>query len=370
MGNSAIIYAVCFAAPAICASVCMALTCADAARCPAGNQRNLRLQAAGAYLAGALCWLGLVLYVVHQVAFTLYLPVFTLMLMLDQVLLYRLIYSIIGTGEKKNISPLHYFLPAVVTLMMLSASLYIPLPQRQGIIYGEVPGRAHDWFSLLYLLTSVLFVLYNAVYPALGLWRIRQYRKHVANYSADVRRSSLGWMSLMMALILVTVPVPLAGLLIKVHAFTGSFFIWLGVLPTFVVYVILCYNLISSNFVIIETTADDEKPDKPPLDRVRFEKYIAKNKPYVDPDLRITDMARAMHTNRSYLSAFINREYGVNFCRYINRLRLRELERLYASPKRAETTNIELVLMAGFSSYRSYLRVKEAEDKSDLLKWF
>jgi len=33
-------------------------------------------------------------------------------------------------------------------------------------------------------------------------------------------------------------------------------------------------------------------------------------------------------------------------------------------------SNIDLVLMAGFSSYRSYLRVKKEEDKERVLKGF
>ena len=39
-------------------------------------------------------------------------------------------------------------------------------------------------------------------------------------------------------------------------------------------------------------------------------------------------MARDLFSNRTYISAFINREYGVNFNRFINNYRLKEVERL------------------------------------------
>ncbi|MDR3268137.1 MAG: hypothetical protein LBT83_03620 [Tannerella sp.] len=49
---------------------------------------------------------------------------------------------------------------------------------------------------------------------------------------------------------------------------------------------------------------------------------------------------------------------------------MKELDRLRLSPDHRENTNLELVLMAGFSSYRSYLRVKNDEDKRRVLKMF
>ena len=52
----------------------------------------------------------------------------------------------------------------------------------------------------------------------------------------------------------------------------------------------------------------------------------------------------------------------MNFCRLINRCRLMALDRLRVSPANAGKTNMELVLMAGFSGYRNYLRVKKEED--------
>ncbi len=60
----------------------------------------------------------------------------------------------------------------------------------------------------------------------------------------------------------------------------------------------------------------------------------------------------------------------MNFCRLINRCRLYHLDRLRLSSLNSEKDNIDLVLMAGFSSYRSYLRVKNEEDRLSLLKVF
>ena len=41
-------------------------------------------------------------------------------------------------------------------------------------------------------------------------------------------------------------------------------------------------------------------------------------------------MAKDLFSNRTYISAFINREYEMNFNRFINNYRLKEVERLQA----------------------------------------
>ena len=71
-------------------------------------------------------------------------------------------------------------------------------------------------------------------------------------------------------------------------------------------------------------------------------------------------MARDLASNRTYISAFINREYGVNFNRFINNYRLKEVERLHAEAvqRKQKTPVLDIVLHAGFSNYRSYFRAK------------
>ena len=46
----------------------------------------------------------------------------------------------------------------------------------------------------------------------------------------------------------------------------------------------------------------------------------------------MTDLVEDLDVNRTVLSAFINQTYGMNFNRYLNRFRLRELDRLRSHP--------------------------------------
>jgi len=334
------------------------------------QERQLRLYLSLTYLVATLCWTGLVLQVTNHNAFVHYQTLFLFTLMMDQVLIYRFVHVITATEQRKPFSRLHFVLPLVLTAISAVSALTIPFEQRMAVIYSADGSVGNVWFGTLYSLTGIIFIVYNILYPVLGLLRIRRYRRSIVDYSADAQRTSLDWLSIMLALTLITIPVPLAGMLLCMDVFNNFWSSMQGVLPTFFVYPILCYNLLSDNYVIM--SPDDESlPDKAVrIDPKQFSKYMSDKKPYLNPKLRVTDMCRGLGTNRSYLSEFINKKYGMNFSRFINRCRLEELERLRTSSPDKKCSNMDLVLMAGFGSYRSYLQVKEKEDEALLLKVF
>lgn len=251
--------------------------------------------------------------------------------------------------------------------------MIVPVEQQRAVIFSEVnAGESNLWFRVMYVLTTAVFIVYNTLYPFLNLRNIRRYRKFIVNYSSDAYNASLAWLAVIQVLILITVPIPLAGLLFRVPTISFSYFAWVGTLPYFINYLILCYNLLNDNYLIIqpEDVKENAAAKVSFISRKQFEHYLREKKPYLNPNLRITDLAAGLHTNRSYISGFINKEYDMNFCRLINRCRLYHLDRLRLSPLNSEKDNIDLVLMAGFSSYRSYLRVKNEEDRLSLLKVF
>lgn len=86
---------------------------------------------------------------------------------------------------------------------------------------------------------------------------------------------------------------------------------------------------------------------------------MSEQKPYLNPQLRIVDLTEELHTNRTYLSGFINRTYGLNSSGFINRLRMREFNALSKNPDFGQASKDELASQAGFENYRSYLRVKK-----------
>ena len=364
-----VIQAIAFSAPALCALACLTIMLFDSFH-PGKNrqEKQLRLYLSFTYLVTALGWTGLALLVINHRAFVHYQTIFLLTLMLDQIMIYRFVYTITVTEPHKRFSYLHFAFPLFLTAVSAVCAFTIPFEQRMAVIYNTGESTGYSLFALLYSLSSIVFIVYNTLYPALGLLRIRRYRRSIVDYSADTQRSSLDWLSVMLALILIAVPVPLAGMLLNISIFNNFWTSTQGVLPYIFIYSILCYNLLSDNYVIISPDDENLLSKDIHIDRKRFNKYMQDKKPYLNPKLKITDLCRELGANRSYLSAFINREYGMNFSRFINHYRLVELDRLSASGK--GNSNIELVLLAGFGSYRNYLVVKNEEHKESILKAF
>lgn len=363
-----------FSAPIICAMACMTMMLMDAfARRHNAQEKRLRLFLALTYLVTSLGWLGMVFYAASPRIFASYDSVFLLTLMLDQVMIYRFVSIITGTGERRRFNRLHLIIPFLFTAISVISDMSAPVGQQSAIIFlGENGSNSKIWFWIMYVLTTTIFIVYNTLYPFLNLRNIHRYRQFIVNYSSDAYHASLGWLAVIQILILITVPVPLAGLLFGAPTVAFSYFAWVGALPYFLNYLILCYNLLNDNYLIIRP--EDIKENVPvktiTIDRKQFEHYLREKKPYLNPNLRMTDLAAGLNTNRSYISGFINREYNMNFCRLINRCRLHHLDRLRHLSSNAMKDNMDLVLMAGFSNYRSYLRVKKEEDRLALLKVF
>ncbi|MBB4045298.1 helix-turn-helix domain-containing protein [Bacteroides reticulotermitis] len=91
----------------------------------------------------------------------------------------------------------------------------------------------------------------------------------------------------------------------------------------------------------------------------KFERFFFKHKCYLDPDLSLTELARQLQTNRTYLSAFINREYGMNFSQYVNSCRLKELDYLKSLSRNKKKNIRQLVATVGFGTYEGYLKARK-----------
>ena len=92
--------------------------------------------------------------------------------------------------------------------------------------------------------------------------------------------------------------------------------------------------------------------------RAIIEAWLEQEKPYLNPNFQLMDLRAVLPMNRTYLSQFINTEYGCSFYRWVNRLRIKETKRL--KMEHPEMSTLDIVERCGFSSrqtfYRTFLR--------------
>ncbi|CCH00078.1 response regulator receiver protein [Fibrella aestuarina BUZ 2] len=84
--------------------------------------------------------------------------------------------------------------------------------------------------------------------------------------------------------------------------------------------------------------------------------YMDAEKPYLDPDLALPDLARRLHTNPVLLSQVINAGSGKNFNDFVNAYRVDEFKRQVREPANAHLSFLGLALDCGFNSKATFNR--------------
>lgn len=290
--------------------------------------------------------------------------------LLVQVILYRYAYIITRLPREKNFPPAHYLFPSVVFLITLIWSIFIPDREKlYSTLFTAISDSNypiyHIWINSRYWLR----IVFGIIYTVLAIRRIRRYRHEVANFSADSKHNLSGWLLLSVLLTLPMLILPLGIPLFDPRSLISSVFFILPAGLIITQMVALCYFTIMNHYVIIdeipaENDGSGELPTRQeiPLDKKDFETYISTQKPYLDPRVKITDLCDALSSNRTYLSAFINREYAMNFNHYMNNLRLREAKNLHIDNVYSAKDKEEIALQAGFGSLRSYFRTRKEMD--------
>lgn len=83
---------------------------------------------------------------------------------------------------------------------------------------------------------------------------------------------------------------------------------------------------------------------------------MAQEKPFLNPELTLSELASQLQTHPNYLSQVLNDELGANFYDYINALRVEEFKRLVALPENQKYTLLALAHQSGFNSKASFNR--------------
>ncbi|WP_029902709.1 hypothetical protein [Prevotella sp. 10(H)] len=310
-----------------------------------------------------------VIFFIYQPDYYIYLSSLSfLSLLLSTVFLYNIIYLLTSGDSSKKLSPLHYIIPIVIALTHEIWCWLVPRSVQWNIVVNQVLDMHNNKsFCLFYASKLWIYALYVVIYSILTFKRMPAYRRYINNYSADEEKSSLHWISMIIILALVIIPISFITFLIngKDNIIEEIIIIIANILYV-IKLVTIQYNMFTENYVIISKDckcppADEENQVN--IDKEEFERYMEEKKPYLNPHLKITDILYEFHTCRSYMSAFINRTYGMNFSFYINTLRMKEYEKLKNDPGNIKKSDSELISRAGFS-YRGFMRFKKNKIKN------
>jgi hypothetical protein len=340
--------------------------------------------------ASFFSWTATSAYLFFPEAFVPIQSLLYLSLLYAQVLFYRLFHLLTGTNNRKRFSPLHYLIPAVICAVLVIWSFFVPYEVQLDIVTGrgKVIPQGYGAYSLFFMSKLPVRLLYCVFYTTLTFWRLAKYYKRI-NASSSLVRKPAGWIFLLVLLAVTSAVVSTVAGLMRSAGLYLSLFGSIASVALFAQHIVLTFTVIRRSYILYiirfpgqeqealpgQTAGTDEKKPRKPysrtdgrlLTRHGFDAYIRKHKPYLNPSFKITGLVEAMEINRTYLSKFVNRTYGVNFNRYVNLCRLRELDRLVNLPSNKGTPLGKLVCEAGFADMKHYRRTlaTEKEEKTD-----
>jgi len=297
------------------------------------------------------------------------------------VFLYQLIFEATKIDASESFSRIHYFVPVFITLVLLVASLLTPKKVQIDCFatLGQQMDASYDYFLWLAGNRMRMRLVLSLLYTIMGFQRLSSYRRAVINYSANDATNRLSWVFWLLFASASLVVVPFLGAILSRKDIFLS--VWLYIQGG----LIIALNIYLSVYVIqwrrfvyrpegldsvcqsgVNAVSDDRhQPDDRQLsddatvkgfNKLHFEQFMSENKPYLNPDLRIADLAAELNVNRTTLSVFINETYQMNYSCFINGYRYETFKQLVKQPENAILTKSALAERAGFHSYRSLLR--------------
>ena len=115
-------------------------------------------------------------------------------------------------------------------------------------------------------------------------------------------------------------------------------------------------------------TEDQDEPNPAYVAyRATMEEWLAKEKPYLNPDFQLIDLRQVLPMNRTYLSQFINTEYGCSFYQWVNNLRIEEAKRLMTEQPDLKIQDI--ADRCGFASRQVFSRAFVRETGQTPSEW-
>lgn len=264
-----------------------------------------------------------------------------------------------------------------VTLLM--PSLLIGMMIGGCYAFVNDADRPHLIF-IARMVAKFIFAIQVVIVLLKGYQRVKKFDEIVENCYSDIENRTLRNTQIIIIFLVITSIISFLANVIGKEAFIDS--LALVSIPCVVFSVILFMLLRAGhiqNFTIHElmeeaeetATVDNdnntdimrEAAETPPAEvnaeKIRqisaeIEEVMRREKPFLQPDLRVSDLARLLLTNRDYISRAIRLDKGMSFNEYVNKLRIEHAITLMKNNPQIPV--LELSIKSGYTSQASFFR--------------
>lgn len=278
----------------------------------------------------------------------------------------------VATKKKIELKQLIFHL--LPTLLFVVIGLFIPITlsaeELNTYALGSFPDRELHrtvfFFQIIDKTSKLLIILQSLFYLYLISILIKEFKNRVRNYFSNIENRYFNWIHVFYIVfsisLLVAVPPLIAGNAYMAkndnHLLTYCFFT-LSAVFYFIAFIADNHRFIpDTNFYKVEelTTVESNVVGIQNEIACKLKDYFEQDKPYLQRDLKITEIARSLATNRTYVSNAIRNIYDSNFNEFVNSYRVKEATILFADDESQHITTTEISEKVGFNTYNSFVK--------------
>ncbi len=294
--------------------------------------------------------------------------------------------SDISKFEKKDY--LH-FIPFFISLLLYSGFFIQSADTKLLMIKNK-----SEYYQILQIVGDEFISLQGIVYSIMALILIRNYKKHIKNYESNtvkliIRTLNVGISLNLFSWIIGTIGIQLDYFNIKTNLdfYTISYLVMVVIIYA-ISYVTIkspevfklkkdeigikskpaFYSPVLNNAeaeIVLEKESSRKTKHKSggisesELNRInkKLMEMMEDEKPYLDPDLTLPELAKKLDVSRNQLSNVINQVHKVNFYQFVNNYRVEEVKKLMRDPHNRHLKLLSLAFDAGFNSKASFNRI-------------
>jgi AraC-like DNA-binding protein len=266
-----------------------------------------------------------------------------------------------------------HLLPFVINII-----LFIDFYMMDSDMKLELMRNKTPYYKILQVLGDEIIAAQGIIYSILILKRLARYKREIENYQSNVDKVVIKTLFIGVILIFISwiigtigVNLDIFNIPVNVDLFVAVYLI-LVIVIYFISYVAIktpeVFKLDERKMRMVflrndDITIEEQKPEikgvNPELEAVNNQlvTFMEEEKPYLNPDLGLLELAEKINVSRHQLSNVINQNNQKNFYEFINSYRTEEVKRLMQDPANKHLKLISLAYDAGFNSKASFNRI-------------
>ena len=209
-------------------------------------------------------------------------------------------------------------------------------------------ASGNDVFYYILIALSAVYGFFYAVWTLVEIPRYHRMLKESFSYSENI---NLQWLRMVLVSFFIILLLWLsAATMFNMNVDTVYMFFSLTI------WMFICFFISKHESVLDELQPIEEELEaKPAVSDLgeRITRLFVAEKIYLNPRLRLSDIARQIGTNRTYLSQYFNQEMKTTFFDYVNDLRIDHARRLLAE---TDLTMERIAEQSGFCSKSTFYR--------------